>query len=145
MSVCEGEIYRLSVEGRPVAQQLQRETSTLRPVISPDSAVPGVPRPVFRSVVGQAEKKFTIKVKKATVGNNGKLTPIDVAYYALTEQTANVSSVNTFIAVEEFGDIYTLVGADGLEIHDQPGTRGEYHIISGYNDSIKEYYNSNSS
>ena len=145
LSVCEGEIYRLSLEGRPVAQQLQREMLTLRPVISPDSAVSGVSTPVFRSVVEQAEKKFTIKVKKATVDNNSKLTPIDVAYYALTEQTANVSSINTFIA-EEFGDIYTLIGADGLEIHDQPGTRGEYDIISGYNDSIKDYYyNSNSS
>ena len=153
LSQYQGDIYRLCVEGRAMSTRqavLQESDSRARSgpfrVITESAGMdmpvrPSQGPPAFRSVFSSRKgthETITVKIKKATNGPNGKLTATEAAYCTLTDATASVPFVTTFIQ-QEFGASYVLVGNDGLEIRDQPGTRGRDRPHAGLRYS---YYSS---
>ena len=55
--------------------------------------------------------------------------PIAQIYVDVTEQSANVGFIKGYIQ-KKWGSEYTLVGSDGVELEDCPGTEGLLNFIA---------------
>jgi hypothetical protein len=83
-------------------------------------------RPFFHSVTSRRNKaKIKIVRSEITYSGNGRpnFSNIDVMFIDLNEDNADVNSILALVR-GEFGNNFTIVGNDGLQIKDSPATRG---------------------
>ena len=86
----------------------------------------------FQSIIPKRSNlsatRYSLKVVKATMnrGGNGKaiFNSMEQIYIDLTEKTASAVTIKSAVQ-EEWGDGYTVVTADGLEVRDSAGTTGK--------------------
>ena len=85
----------------------------------------------FQSIIPKRSNlstRYSLKVVKATMnrGGNGKaiFNSMEQIYIDLTEKTASAVTIKSAVQ-EEWGDAYTVVTADGLEVRDSAGTTGK--------------------
>ena len=72
--------------------------------------------------------RYSLKVVKATIsgraGNKPVFTSLEQIYVDLTDKTASAVTIKSAVQ-DEWGDDYTVVTSDGLEVKDSAGTTGK--------------------
>lgn len=90
-----------------------------------------LPPPSFRSVIPQRKSSFSLKIIKARISSkhkgNSKPTfqPLGQMYVDITDSTANLQYIHACIQ-NQWGDEFTIVTNNGLELEDSPATQGIY-------------------
>ena len=100
-------------------------------------SVPGRQSSPFQSVIPSKRcnlsSRYSLKVVKATIsgkaGNKPVFNTLEQIYVDLTDKTASAITIKSAVQ-EEWGDEYTLVTADGLEVKDSAGTTGKNTLHS---------------
>ena len=102
----------------------------------------------FQSIIPvrkyNSSARYSLKVVKATIsgkaGTKLIFNNLQQIYVELTDKSASVLTIKTAVQ-EEWGDEYTLVTSDGLEVKDSAGTTGSTCITRNlpYN-SVKSLY-----
>lgn len=77
--------------------------------------------------------RYSLKVVKATIsgrtGNKPVFTSLEQIYVDLTDKTASAVTIKSAVQ-DEWGDDYTVVTSDGLEVKDSAGTTGKAYTIN---------------
>ena len=75
--------------------------------------------------------RYSLKVVKATIsgkaGNKPVFNNLEQIYVDLTDKTASAITIKSAVQ-DEWGDDYTVVTSDGLEVRDSAGTTGKVYI-----------------
>ena len=113
-----------TVNGYQALVGARGQSVTSSPTTRHAGSLPGPP--IFRSVVAHKKVTINVKVVKAKISRKGKsigFEAISQMYIGMTEQNANINYVTEEVR-KHWGEEFTIVSNDGIEIADTATTQG---------------------
>ena len=104
--------------------------STLSSVVNRQSS-PSTFQSIIPAKRCNLSARYSLKVVKATIsgkaGNKPVFNNLEQIYVDLTDKTASAITIKSAVQ-DEWGDDYTVLTSDGLEVRDSAGTTGKVDI-----------------